>query len=363
MTMNGNLLILCLLIFATAHATEAFPLPGYTTFLHPRWLEIAEPTTAAGAAGDGKKLSSTERVRGGMWWVFLLVAIFLIALTSLLAGLTLAVMSVDLTRLKVWAEIGEAKQKCVLSIHSFDSAERNLNLKFRKHAALILQVRNRPNWLLTSLVLASVMVAEGLPLVLDRLFKPSSYGAFIISTLAVALAGEIIPQAVMPLYILEFGGRCIWFVKITMWLMAPIAFPSSSALRLFKAWRPRGHSDKIDGVLQMNELVEFVRLHEQREKHGGVLVNEAGLMVRTFMENHDGTVGQDIRPFAAVMVLRATSLISPAVLGTIKSWAVSYLLVVRDRTLECRATQRDNVEEDAPTTISDILGVLLVKVC
>lgn len=206
------------------------------------------------------------------------------------------------------------------------------------------------------------MVAEGLPLVLDYLFKPSSYGAFIVSSLAVALAGEIIPQSIMPLYILEFGGACIWFVKITMWLMAPIAFPLAYALRLFKRRRTRGQSDKMDGLLQMNELVEFIKLHEQREKHGGVLVNEAGLMVRTFVENHNGTIGQDIWPFAAVMILRAPSLISPTVLGNIKSCAVSYLLVVRDGMIENRATQQDDVEVDAPTTISDFLGVLLVKV-
>lgn len=204
------------------------------------------------------------------------------------------------------------------------------------------------------------MVAEGLPLVLDYLFKPSSSGAFLISTLAVALAGEIIPQSIIPLYVLEFGCRCIWVVKITMWLMAPIAFPLAYALRLFKAWRTRGHSDIMDGLLPMNELVEFIRLHEQRERHGGVLADDAGLMVRTLMENHDGTIGQDIRPFAAVMIVCAESLISPTVLGNIKSWAVSYLLVVGDGTIEPTATQQDHVEEDVPR-ISDFLGVLLVK--
>ncbi|MCJ1464658.1 hypothetical protein MMC07_003271 [Pseudocyphellaria aurata] len=295
----------------------------------------------ARAVVDSEKCSPINYVRGGMWWAFLFVAIVLIALTGLLAGLTLSVMSVDRAKLKVLNETGDSKQK--------------------KHAALILQVRNRPNWLLTSLVLASVMVAEGLPLVLDRLFKPSSYGAFVISSLAVALAGEIIPQSIMPLYVLEFGGACIWFVKFTMWLMAPIAFPLAYALRLFKVWQTRKQPNKLDGLLQMNELVEFIRLHEQCEKHGGMLVNEAGLIARTCVENHEGTIGENIRPFAAVMILRATTLISPIILGNIKSWAVSYLLVVRDGTMENRATQQDDVEVDATVSIFDFMGVLLVK--
>lgn len=121
--MDGDLRI-PLLIFITARATEAFPLLGYTTFLYPRRLEIAEPATAVGAVGDGKKCSPI--LQGGKWWAMLFVAIVLIALTGLFAGLTLAVMSVDLARLKVWTEIGEAKQKCVLPIFDlFDSTKLN----------------------------------------------------------------------------------------------------------------------------------------------------------------------------------------------------------------------------------------------
>lgn len=83
---------------------------------------------------------------------------------------------------------------------------------------------------------------------LDYLFRPLSYKALVISTVAIALAGEIISQPVMLLYVLKFGGRCIWFVKITIWLMAPIAL-LFYALRLFKAWRIRGRSEKLDGLL------------------------------------------------------------------------------------------------------------------
>lgn len=113
--MNEDLLILLLLILTIARATEASPLPGYT-----------DPATVVGAIGDGKRCGPINYVQGGMWWGYLFVTIVLVALTGLLAGLTLAVMSVDLARLKVWTEVGEAKQKCVLSIiNSLYGAERN----------------------------------------------------------------------------------------------------------------------------------------------------------------------------------------------------------------------------------------------
>lgn len=111
--MNEDLLILLLLILTTSRATEAFPLPGFT-----------DPAATVGAVGDSKRCGPIDYVQGGVWWGYLFVAIVLVALTGLLAGLTLAVMSVDLARLKVWTEIGEAKQKCVLSIiSSLNSAE------------------------------------------------------------------------------------------------------------------------------------------------------------------------------------------------------------------------------------------------
>ena len=112
---NEELLIL-LLILSVAHTTEASPLLGYTAFLFPRRPAIGESANVVEAAGNGKICSQIESVQGGMWWAFFFVAIILIALTGLFAGLTLAVMSVDLAKLKVWTEIGQAKQKCVSSI-------------------------------------------------------------------------------------------------------------------------------------------------------------------------------------------------------------------------------------------------------
>lgn len=233
-------------------------------------------------------------------------------------------------------------------------------MRFRKQAATILQVRSRPNWLLTSLVLASVMVSEGLPLVLDHLFKPGSYGAFIVSTLAVALVGQIIPQLIMPLYILEFGGRCIWFVKITMWLMAPFAFPFAYALKLFRTGRVRRKSINMDGVLEMNELVEFVRLHEQSEKRGGTLADAAGAMVRTLMDNSHGLVGQDVRPWSAVTILSANSLPSSTILEKIKSCDDPYVLVLMsDRRY---ATGQHDENEERPVTVNGIKGAIPIKV-
>ena len=198
------------------------------------------------------------------------------------------------------------------------------------------------------------MVAEGLPLILDHLFRPGSYVAFTLSTVAVALLGEIIPQSIMPLYILDIGGRCTWLVKTIMWLMAPIAGPLAYALRAFKKWQIRREPNKVDGILEMDGLVEFVRLHERSEENGGGLIEDTGFFVRTMMENQDGVVGQDVRPWSAVTLVNAASLVSPKIFERVRSCSDPYVLVVKGGT---------EIEEESPITIYDVHGILLVKVC
>ena len=54
------------------------------------------------------------RFHGAAWYGFAALALLLILMTGLLAGLTLAVMSVDMTRLRVWTRTGGPKRQLVL---------------------------------------------------------------------------------------------------------------------------------------------------------------------------------------------------------------------------------------------------------
>lgn len=165
---------------------------------------------------------------------------------------------------------------------------------------MILGVRNRPNWLLVSLILSSVMVAEGLPLILSHLFPPGSWAAFAISTICVAVIGEILPQAIMPLFVLEFAGRMMWFVRALMWLMAIPGILFAYPLRLFKTWKKKRHPYKMDGILEIDELIEFIRLHEQSEGLGGRLEDGVGCIVRMMIVQQE-----DVQQWKSVVVLHS----------------------------------------------------------
>ncbi len=82
-------------------------------------------------------------------WIYLAVAVVLVLLGGVFAGLTIALMGQDETYLQVIATSGEGGE--------------------RKHAAKVLKLLNRgKHWVLVTLLLSNVITNETLPIVLDR---------------------------------------------------------------------------------------------------------------------------------------------------------------------------------------------------
>lgn len=178
--------------------------------------------------------------------------------------------------------------------------------------------------------MASVMVAEGLPLILSHMMPSRPpWVPFLISTTAVALFGELMPQAIMPLYIIEIGGHAMWFLKCVMWALAVPACIPAYALRRFRRWRERNKPEKADGILEADEMVEFLRLHEQSSGHGGPLTDECGSMVRDVLLGQHQMVGKYVRLWRCLTFLDANDQVDALSLGNIRSCKRPYALVVR----------------------------------
>jgi len=135
-------------------------------------------------------------------------------------------------------------------------------------------------------------VAEGLPLCLNHLFAVGALLPFIISTILVTLFGQLIPQAIVPLYVLSVASRMTWFLRVLMILTSPLSVPLGWCFRWCKVWGKRKQGWRADGVLDREELGEFVRLHERGAGLGGVLDDGVGGVVRGLIEGEGGTVGQ-----------------------------------------------------------------------
>lgn len=77
--------------------------------------EIGAPTSPDAASTLATTAPPSQagpaRLTGPAWFAAGLLAILLILLTGLLAGLTLGVMSVDMTRLRVWTRTGSEERR------------------------------------------------------------------------------------------------------------------------------------------------------------------------------------------------------------------------------------------------------------
>lgn len=123
------------------------------------------------------------------------------------------------------------------------------------------------------MILVSVICLEALPIIVQSLFG-TGWIPVIISTIAITLFAEVLPQYIIPRQALQWGYYCWPFIWVCMWLTAIISWPLSNMLD--RLTLPREH-----GTLHTNEqLAVLIQLHERQEKHGGVLGLDAGRIAR-----------------------------------------------------------------------------------
>eukprot|EP00048_Salpingoeca_helianthica_P005248 m.85958 g.85958 ORF g.85958 m.85958 type:complete len:391 (+) comp13529_c0_seq5:13-1185(+) len=132
----------------------------------------------------------------------------LLILGGCFAGLTLGLMGLDTTSLKILTQVGEPKQ--------------------REYAKKILPLREHGNLLLCTLVLGNVLVNNTLTILLEQV--TSGIIAIIASTVAIVMFGEIIPQSVFSRFGLVTGARTVWLTRFFMFLLFPVAWPISKIL-------------------------------------------------------------------------------------------------------------------------------------
>lgn len=196
-------------------------------------------------------------------------------------------------------------------------------------------VRDRPNWLLVTLIITSVLIAQALPISLSYMMPSiSTWMTFFLSTTAITLIGEILPQAVVPLWILEIGGRSVWFLRVLMWVLAIPAFLPACALRIARQWRGKKHADRRDGVLDLDELVEFVKLHQISCDLNGPLTDECGSLVRAVLSSQQQTILDDVKPWMYLTYLDVNAELDATVLENIWDSNDPYIMLVKNTVTE-----------------------------
>ncbi|KAK9367309.1 hypothetical protein V1509DRAFT_626922 [Lipomyces kononenkoae] len=151
-----------------------------------------------------------DMVVGPKFWIFMSISVMLVLLGGVFAGLTLGLMGQDEVYLQVIEQTGSVSE--------------------RNNAGKVLRLLKKgKHWVLVTMLLSNVITNETLPIVLDRCLG-GGWPAVISSTGLIVIFGEVIPQSVSVRYGLAIGAVFSPFVKLLMYVMYPVAYPTALLL-------------------------------------------------------------------------------------------------------------------------------------
>ncbi|USW48694.1 Putative ancient domain protein family [Septoria linicola] len=251
-------------------------------------------------------------------WIYLSVAVFLVLLGGVFAGLTIALMGQDETYLQVIATSGEGSEK--------------------RHAAKVLKLLNKgKHWVLVTLLLSNVITNETLPIVLDRSLG-GGWPAVVSSTVLIVIFGEVAPQSVCVRYGLSIGAFMAPAVLALMWIMSPVAWPTAKLLD-YLLGEEHGTMYKKAG------LKTLVTLHKTLGGGAGEqLMEDEVTIINSVLDLKDKPVGDIMTPMQDVFTMSADTVLDERMMDTILSQGYSRIPIY------------------APDNSRNFIGMLLVKI-
>ncbi|KAF7331375.1 hypothetical protein MKEN_00015300 [Mycena kentingensis (nom. inval.)] len=215
----------------------------------------------------------------------LLLSAILVLMGGVFAGLTLGLMGLDDLHLKV------------LVASSDDPVEQ---ANARKVLALLEKGRH---WVLVVLLLSNVVINESLPIFLDSAIG-GGVAAIALSTTAIVIFGEVIPQALSVRYGLAIGAAFAPIVLALMYIFAPIAYPIARLLDLLLGADSEHRYQKA-------QLKSFLQLHR------ATLANAELGILQGALELGEKTVEEIMTPMRDVMTLAADAVLDDRLMETI----------------------------------------------
>ncbi|KAF8629020.1 hypothetical protein AX17_005876 [Amanita inopinata Kibby_2008] len=230
----------------------------------------------------------TPEVGSPEFYSKLVVSMIMVLLGGAFAGLTLGLMGLDELHLRV------------LATSSDDPKE-------KKDAGKVLKLMQKGrHWVLVVLLLGNVVVNETLPIFLDSALG-GGIAAIVISTIAIVIFGEIIPQAASVRYGLSIGATFAPLVLALMYIFAPIAWPIAKLL------------DYVLGANEQHtykkaELKSFLQFHRTGEEP---LRDEEITILNGVLELNNKKVEAIMTPMKDTVVLSADTILDHATVDAI----------------------------------------------
>ncbi|KYQ93310.1 hypothetical protein DLAC_05977 [Tieghemostelium lacteum] len=205
--------------------------------------------------------------------------VVLICISGLFAGLTLGIMSLDITGLEIIIHSGSPQES--------------------KFAKRIYPIRQRGNLLLCTLLLGNVSVNALLSILMADM--TSGFVGFLLSTTIIVICGEIIPQAACSRYGLAVGYYTTWIVYIFIFIFFPFAYPISKALDFMLG-------NEMGTIYSRQQLKKLLDIHSAHSLESGVSRNDV-TMLSGVLDFGQKKVCQVMTPLEKVKMINVDSVL------------------------------------------------------
>lgn len=247
---------------------------------------------------------------------------FILLLTSaLFAGLTIGLMSLDLSDLKRKAKLGDRNAEKVLHI--------------RKDSMLLLVTLLLGNAGANSFF--SILVGDHLTGAL----------AGMISTVLIFLFGEVLPQAFLSRHALSFGAKSAPFIQILMKVFYPICYPIARSLTYILG----------EEVAQTYTKKDIISIVEETDPQGGEIDTDEQRLVKGSLSFSQKKVRDVMTPNTVVTTVESDDVIDVDYINKLKEVNYSRIPVYVDdqNYIIGILYYKDLVGVELPTTVKNIM--------
>jgi metal transporter CNNM len=224
-----------------------------------------------------------------------LIVFVLLALSALFSGLTLGLMGLNTHTLARQARLGNI------------------------YAQKILPLRTKGNQLLTTLILANVLVNTVLSVFLGSI--ASGIVAVGIATTLIFVLGDILPQAVFARHGLRFGAYWAPYTHALILILSPITYPIGWLLDYFLG-------EELPTIYSKQELMEIISEHEDSE-HSPIDGDEERIVHGALQFSHK-KASDVMTPHSQVVTVSAHQTLNTTLRKTVGTEAYSRYPVVSD---------------------------------
>lgn len=281
------------------------------------------------SAGGHEEEEHTVDPRSAEFWGQIVAIFFLVALSGIVAGLTLGLMSLDTTNLSILEIAGTPQQQY--------------------HASRIIPIRKNGHILLATLLLTNTVLNETLPILFDDIFS-KGFISVIVSTALLVLFAEIIPQAIFSKHGLAIGAMFAFPVRILIALWFVISWPISKFLDHLLGT----HTGFTYGVAEFGALV---KLHDKSVYDDGTLRHETVDMLQNVLEMQEKYISQIVTPANNMLMLHGTANLKASTILQYLSNGYSHVLVYSNDEKEQLDTMKDDYEIIGALDLKSLLGL------